>query len=90
MAVRYSSMVTDIKESTKMENSMGKASTHGLMVLAMKASSSKARDTVREVGNQPNQMEIFILELIRMTKRMDMDVTFGQMDACMKEVLRMT
>lgn len=45
------SMETNIKANIKMVNSMEKESTHGLMDPAMRASSSKASDKVKEVGN---------------------------------------
>ena len=67
-----------------MASSMAKENIFGLMDPAIKDSSWKASDKVKEAGSQPRTMEISTLELTKEIKRMDMEDMCGQMAACTK------
>lgn len=60
------------------------------MDLATKVSSTKESGMDKEAGNQQKLMEIFILALTILTKRMATVVMFGQMAACTKEAFLTT
>ena len=83
-------MEIDIKGSTKMVNSLEKASTPGLMAHVMKVSLLMEQDKVKAAGNQLKTMEISISEHTKLTKRMAMVDMSGQTDAFTKEDSPMT
>ena len=83
-------MEISIKENTEMVNLMVKESILGLMAHVTKGSLLREFERVKVVGNQPKTTEIFILEPIRLIKRMDTVVMFGQTDAFLREALPMT
>ena len=64
MEFKSSSMAINIKDNTKMANSMAKESICGQMNHVIKASLIKVLDTDKEVGNQQKTMQIFTLEHI--------------------------
>ena len=64
MEFKSSSMAINIKDSTKMENSMVKESIFGQMNHATKANLLRELDMGKAAGNQPKTTQISILEHI--------------------------
>ena len=70
-------MVTFIKDNIKKANFMEKEDIAGQMDLLIKVILFKDPDMDKETGNQLEKEEIFIQELIKMIKNVDMVVMFG-------------
>lgn len=87
MELKYLLMVINIKENIEKENSMGKVNIHGQTLLHLKVIFVKEWDMGMEHGDLLKLMEMFMLEHIKMIKKVDMVDMFGQMDAFMKETL---
>lgn len=64
MEFKSSSMAINIKDNTKMANSMAKESIFGQMNHATKVNLHRELDLGKAAGNQPKTMQIFILEHI--------------------------
>ena len=86
MEFKSSSMAINIKDSTKMENSMVKESIFGQMNHATKANLLRELDMGKAAGNQRKTTQISILEHIWMIRKTAMGDTYGQMVAFMKVV----
>ena len=81
-------MVTFIKDNIKKANFMEKEDIAGQMDLLIKVILFKDPDMDKETGNQLEKEEIFIQELIKMIKNVDMVAMFGLIIVYIKDNLK--
>lgn len=81
---------TSTKDNTGKESSTVKVNTHGLTHLFLKVTFMKEWDMEMGVGSHRKSMETSMSELIKTTRRVVTDDTFGPMDAFMRETSQKT
>lgn len=78
-------MEINIKVNIKMENSMVKENIPGLMDHVIRASLWRESGKAKAAGSQLKAMETYTSVPTKLTRKMDMEDMYGQMDACTRE-----
>ena len=89
MEYKNSQMAIFIKENIKEESFMEKENISGQMDPLMKELFLMVRDMDREIGNLQGKVEISILELMEMIRKVVMEDISGQMDVHTKDIFKM-
>ena len=89
MEYKNSQMAIFIKENIKEESFMEKENISGQMDPLMKELFLMVRDMDREIGNLQGKVEISILELMKMIRKVVMEDISGQMDVHTKDIFKM-
>ena len=89
MEYKNSQTAIFIKENIKEESFMEKENISGQMDPLMKELFLMVRDMDREIGNLQGKVEISILELMEMIRKVVMEDISGQMDVHTKDIFKM-